>query len=67
MSNTSSTSSPIDLSKRLSVLMHSNSRKAKSNVTSDDAREVQALAWKEIIRELSAKVPGLEGHWLESL
>lgn len=47
--------------------MESHARKAKVNVTSEDAREVQALAWKEIIEELSVKVPGLERHWVVSL
>lgn len=47
--------------------MESHPRKAKVNVTSEDARKVQALAWKEIIEELGVKVPGLERHWLESL
>lgn len=47
--------------------MDSSARKAKVNVTSEDARKVQALAWKEIVGELSAKVPGLERHWLASL
>lgn len=42
-------------------------RKAKVNVTSEDARKAQALAWKELTGELSAKVPGLGHHWLASL
>lgn len=46
--------------------MDSRARKAKANVTSEDARQVQALAWKEIIGELSAKVPGLGRYWLAS-
>lgn len=49
------------------VLIKLNFRKARVNVTSEEARKVQALAWKEVIGELSAKVPGLESHWLEKL
>lgn len=49
------------------MLMKSTYRKARVNITSEEARKAQALAWEEIIEELSAKVPGLEGHWLQSL
>lgn len=49
------------------VLMKLNFRKARVNVTREEASKVQALAWKEIIGELSTKVPGLESHWLENL
>lgn len=49
------------------VLTQLTFRKASVNVTSENARKVQALAWKEIIGELSAKVPVLESHWLENL
>lgn len=44
-----------------------NRRKARANVRNEFAREIQVLVWKEIIEDLSAKVPSLESHWLETL
>ena len=37
-------------------------RIAIPNMTSDRARTIQALAWKEIIGELAAKIPALQDY-----
>lgn len=37
-------------------------RKALPNMTSDCAKNIQAMAWKEIISELSAKVPAIKNQ-----
>ncbi|KAI1759343.1 hypothetical protein GGR53DRAFT_527500 [Hypoxylon sp. FL1150] len=41
-------------------------RKARLNVTSDCGKNIQAMAWKEIIRELKAKVPTLQSQTVHS-